>query len=64
MDKKIQVSIVLEGDSTNTSFYFKNATIGQLYALNSELDVLKTEIIDRIKEAPKDYEVQDFGEDG
>ena len=62
MGKKIHIAVSIEGENTHSSFYFKDATVGQLYALNSEIDVLKKEIIDRIKEAPKDYEIQDFGE--
>ncbi len=63
MEKKIHVSVVIEGEGTHSSFYFKDATIGELYALNSEIDLLKREILDRIEAAPKDYEIQDFGDE-
>ncbi len=63
MAKKIHVSVIIEGEGTSTSFYLKDATVGELYALNSEMDVLKKEIIERIKDAPKDYEIEDLGDD-
>lgn len=63
MKKKIHILVVIEGEGTHSSFYFKDATVGELYAMNSEIDVLKKEIIDRIKDAPKDYEIQDFGDE-
>ena len=63
MEKKIHVSVVSEGEGTHSSFYFKDATIGELYALNSEIDLLKREILDRIEADPKYYEIQDFGDE-
>lgn len=63
MNKKIHISIVVEENGTHTSFYFKGATVSHLSMLNHELDILKGEIIDRIKEAPKDYEIEDYGEE-
>ena len=63
MKKKIHISVVIEGEGTHSSFYFKDATVGELYALNSELDLLKGEILDRIEDAPKDFEIKDFGDD-
>ena len=65
MNKKpIHISVVISGEeSTDISFYFKNATVIQLSMINHELDILKSEIIDRLKSAPKEYEVQDFGDE-
>lgn len=65
MTKIIGISIKIIGgeNATHTSFYFGGATVEQLYAINSELDILKREILDRIKDAPKEYEVEEF-EDG
>ena len=65
MKKKIHILIELEGESSHVSFYFGGALVEQLYALNSELDLLKKEILDRLKEAPKEFEVKEFyKEDG
>ena len=60
--KEIHVKIIAEKESTHTSFYFKNATLGQLSLINSEIDILKQEIISRIKNAPNDYEIEEYGE--
>lgn len=61
--KPIYITVVAEEERTHTSFWFKDATISQLSIINHELDILKREIIDRIKEAPKDYEIEDYGEE-
>lgn len=62
--KKIHVAVVFNSeDNVNTSFYFKDATVEQLAMLNQELDILKQEILERVKYSPKDYEVQDFGDE-
>lgn len=58
--KPIHISVAIEGEGTHTSFYFKDATIGQLALINAELDILKKELVDRIDECPKDYEVKEF----
>ena len=63
MKKPIHLSIIAEENGTHTSFYFKGATVAQLSMLNHELDILKQEIIDRIKNAPKDYEVTESDEE-
>ena len=64
MVRKIHVAVVFDGkEGFNTSFYFKNATVEQMAILNQELDILKQEILERVKDYPKDYEVQDFGEE-
>ena len=67
MTKIIGISIKIsdgeDEDGIHSSFYFRGATVEQLYAINSELDILKKEILDRIKDAPKEYEVEEF-EDG
>ncbi len=55
--KPIHISIIAKKEGTNTSFYFKGATIAQLSMINHELDILKREIIDRIDSVPKEYEV-------
>lgn len=62
--KKIHISVIAnEDETTNTSFYFGGATVGQMSMLNHELDILKQEIISRIKDAPKIYEIEDYGKD-
>ncbi len=58
----ISIKIVDGEDGAHTSFYFGGATVEELYAINSELDILKLEILERIKEAPKDYEIKEFGD--
>lgn len=62
-NKKIHILIEVEKQSTHISFYFKGALVEQLYALNSELDLLKGEILDRIKDAPKEFEIQEFDDE-
>ena len=56
-EKPIHISIVANEEETNTSFYFKGATVAQLSMINHELDILKKDIIDRIEHAPKEWEV-------
>ncbi len=63
MKKPIHISVIVNEKGTETSFYFKDATVGQLALINTELDILKKDIIERMNDAPKDYEVQDFGEE-
>ena len=62
-EKNIGIKVIVDQEGmAHTSFYFKEATIGQLQTINAELDILKKDIINRIDESPKDYEVKDFGE--
>ena len=63
-NRPIHIAVNITETGTHSSFYFGGATVGELYALNSELDVLKADIIERIRDAPKDYEVEDFGDSG
>ncbi len=63
MPKQIHIQVLVDSEDTcHTSFYFKGATVGQLSMINHELDILKQEVISRIKDAPKDYEITDFGD--
>lgn len=61
--KTIYVGIKIEGEGVSSSFHFKDATVGELALINAELDIIKLEILERINEAPKDYEIKDYGED-
>ena len=63
MTKPIHIAVEATKEGAHTSFYFKGATVGQLSMINHELDLLKIDILERIKDAPKDYEIQDFGEE-
>ncbi len=61
--KKIHIAVTCNGEEgTHSSFYFWGASVGQLSMLNHELDILKSEIIERLKAAPKDYEIKEFEE--
>ena len=62
MKKQIHISVIANDEGTHVSFYFGGATVENLSMLNHELDILKIEILDRLKDSPKDYEVQDFGD--
>lgn len=64
MKKPIHISVVIDGDGVDVSFYFGGARVCDLSMLNHELDLLKQEILSRLKDAPKDYEIQDYGEEG
>lgn len=65
--KPIHVSIVLTGEGdeegTRVSWYFKDATVEQLSLINHELDLMKMEILSRLKDAPKDWDIEDWGEE-
>ncbi len=60
VNKKIHIGVIASEEGTETSFYFGGATISQLSMLNHELDILKLEIIERIRDAPKDYEMKHY----
>lgn len=63
MTKKIHVAVTVDGEGTNVSFSLGEATVGQLALINAELDNLKKEVLDSIRDIPKDYEIEDFGEE-
>ncbi len=65
MKKPVHISVIAnEDESLEVSFYFGNATRTQLSILNHELDILKYEILSRIRETPPDYQVEDYGDGG
>ena len=59
--KQIHISVVAESQGTNTSWRFKDATVGQLAMINHEIDLLKREVLNRIREAPKEWEIEESG---
>jgi len=62
--KPVHIKVIaLSDESTNTSFYFGGATVGQLSMINHEIDLLKREVLDRIGEAPKEWEIEETSED-
>lgn len=62
-NKPIHAAVTIIEGGTHTSFHFKDATIGDLALINSELDLLKMEVLERIRDSEKEYEVNDYGED-
>ncbi len=64
MKKPIHISVVMREDgSVDVSFYFKDALVSDLSMINHELDLLKQEILSRLKDAPKEYQIEDYGEE-
>lgn len=60
--KPIHISVVAEDEGSKVSWYFKDATVGHLSMINHEIDLLKREVLDRIKEAPKEWEIEETNE--
>lgn len=61
--RPIYISVVAKDDeSTDVSFYFGKATVAQLSMINHELDILKKDIINRLENAPKSYEINEYDE--
>lgn len=56
-EKPIHISVIATDEGANTSFWFKDATVSHLSMINHEIDLLKMEILDRIKDAPKEWEI-------
>ncbi len=61
--KPIHISVVAEDQGSRASWYFKDATVGQLSMINHEIDILKLEILDRIDKAPKEWEIKETDEE-
>ncbi|MCK4648067.1 hypothetical protein KAT51_00945 [bacterium] len=55
--RPIYISVVAKKEGVTTSFHFKKATVAQLSMINHELDILKRDIIERIEQSPKEWEV-------
>lgn len=60
--RPIHISVIAGEESTDVSFYFGGATVGQLSMINHELDILKKEIVNRLEEAPRSYEIEEYDE--
>lgn len=60
--RPVYISVVANEDSANTSFHFKDATVAQLSMINHELDILKKEILTRIEESPKEWEIEEYAD--
>ena len=60
-EKPIYISVIAKEEGTESSWYFKGATVAQLSMINHELDILKKEILDRIEASPKEWEIENHG---
>ena len=57
--KPIHINVIAKEEGTITSFWFKDATVSQLSMINHEIDLLKREILDRINDSPKEWEIKE-----